>query len=606
MARIGSRAWGIAAYLIAAVSVGTMLSHGWVPIDEGTIVLSARLVRAGYLPHLDFAYPYTGALAWWNAWATRVLGDTSLAPRYALFAAFLFWLPAVWSLARRYVPAPGAAAVVLLAAWWSLLIYPAAMPTWYLLFLTTWMLVALARWSERGAGPRWLLLAGAAAGVAIVVKQTGVLTLVGAGFAVLALHQDRERSAPDSAGVLSRHPDRFVVLLLCIALVVPAALVVRRGPLAGEGPLVALPLAAAIIALVARERRLHSDVTRSRRALLGSWGTLIAGALIAPGLLVAFYMKHGGIRALADGAIGGALRTAATIESPMPPALTIFAYAIPLVAAAAVAFKARSARVIADVVLAGIVAVAAGLAAMYFTSAYLSVWYFAMLVLPAAVLGAAWMSARRSVNANDGLVLGIAASAALLAANQVPYAAPNYFGYVAPLAFLVGIVVMTRAGFGRAAMIPAAVLLLFGGWYHRIGGVGTVGIGPIWWDDAHRLPGAHGGLLVTGPDSAAHARLMTLIGGHGGAEAFVAGPELGELYVLAGTRRLVAQSYLLSPDATADSLTLAAAIDTTRIRSVAINTVPHFLPAVSPAARAWIATRYPNAERVGDVEFRWR
>ena len=128
----------------------------------------------------------------------------------------------------------------------------------------------------------------------------------------------------------------------------------------------------------------------------------------------------------------------------------------------------------------------------------------------------------------------------------------------------------------------------------------------MWWDDAHQLPGAHGKLLVTTADSATHARVVALIAEHGGAETFAAGPELPALFVLAGTKRLVSQPYLLAPDANADSTALAVAVDAARTRLVVINSAPQFLPAVSASARLWLAHRFPFSERVGAMEVRWQ
>ena len=617
LTRAGDRLWASAAYLVAAVSIWTMLSHSWVPIDEGTIALSARMVRAGFIPHADFAYPYTGALAFWNALAIKFTGDSMLTPRYALFAAFLLWLPAIWSLARRFAPAPQAAAAVVLAAWWSLLIYPAAMPTWYVLFLTTWALVALARWNDTGARV-WLMMAGIAVGLAIVVRQTGILTLVGAGFGVIAIHQDRERefaSGSATAPSETRVADPLVIVLLAIAMLVPIGLIVWRGLLAGEVPTIALPLAATIAALAWRERGLHANLGESRRALIRAWGTLAAYAFVAPALLLVFYASHGVVGALVDGVVGGTMRTAAVIDTPMVPAITILVFAIPLSLVAVAALRLPPVTWAVDTAIAGAVAIGVGVAAMQFTNAYLAVWYFAVVLLPVGVLIAArsaMLSATRAgtraggVAPGSGLVLAIAAATALLAANQVPYALPNYFGYVAPLAFVLMLVVAARAGVSRQVMIPAAILLVFGGWFHRIGSVGTVGVAPVWWDDAHRLPGDHGKLLVTASDSAQQSRVIALITSHASPESFAAGPELIHLFALAGTRRVVSQPYLLAPDAQADSSAISMAIDTLRIRVVVINDAPRFLAPVSASARTWIAARYPNSERVGDMDVRWR
>ena len=99
---------------------------------------------------------------------------------------------------------------------------------------------------------------------------------------------------------------------------------------------------------------------------------------------------------------------------------------------------------------------------------------------------------------------------------------------------------------------------------------------------------------------------MALIAEHGGAEAFAAGPELPALFVLAGTKRLVSQPYLLAPDANADSVALAVAVDAPRTRLIVINNTPQFLPPISASARLWLTHRFPYSEQVGAMEVRWQ
>ncbi len=592
-----ARAYGIGAWLIAVVSVATMLSHSWVPLDEGTTLLAARWVETGALPHRDFAYPYTGGLAALHALTLRLVGDSMLAPRLNLLVAFALWLPAVWFLARRFASPPVAALTVVACAWWSVLVYPAAMPTWYLLFCATWATIALSTWHDTGA-LRWVFLAGLAAGVAIAIKQTGLGTLVGAGFGVLAIHQRRESSQAGEAGRPGRSV--FTLLLLAVAAVVPLAVVLRRGILSGEALTIALPLGAVILALAAREWSGRSGAPVRR--LVFAWGALSAGALIPILALVAWYGAYGALGALVAANTDGVLRTAATIERAMTPWPAIFAYGLPaaLVIGGLAYLTTRVRSAAAAVAVGLLVTVAVGLAAAKFTPGYLGIWHGAQLILPVAVIAIA----RRSRTV-DPIPLVVAAAAALLAINQVPYGAPNYFAYIAPLGFLAMLAV--SVGLPRRAVLTTLfVLTAFGGWFHRIGSVHSVGFGPVWWDDAHTLPGAHGRLLVTAPDSAAYDRLLSLVAAHGGPERFVAGPELGALYALAGTRRVVAQPYLLTDNPLGDATAIAAAVDTSVVHAVAVNDDPHFLSPLSASARAWIESRYPNVERVGAVQFRWR
>jgi hypothetical protein len=599
----GAAAWGGLALVSAAVSIATMLPQGWVPIDEGTLALSARYVNAGYLPHRDFAYPYTGALAFVGALAVRIAGDTMLAGRWMMFAALLPWLWCVWILARRWCGPIASAAALLLAAWWSVLIYPAAMPTWYVLFLSTAALAALLRWAD-GAGTRWLVLSGVACGAALAIKQTGLFTIVGAGFGVLAVMQDREREAlAGTGGERARTRVNALVLgALLLAMAVPAFLVWRRGFLSGEMLTLGLPLAAVIAALGARELRRGSGAPA---ALLRAWGALLGGAVIAPAILLALYAAGSGLGALAAGLGAGTIRTASYIETIMPGALSIVARAVVILVPAALLAWPRPGRGV--MAAAGVAAVGTGLYAMQVEAGYRQVWSFAVLLAPASVVAACVFAIRRDDGrAGRAALLACASAFSLHALNQFPYSAPNYFGYVAPLAVIVIAALSAELNLSRRLVYVAASLLLFGGWFHRIGSVGTVGLGPVWWDAAHAIDSPHGGLLVTVRDSAEYSRLVELTRLHGGADSLVAGPEMPALYALAGTNRLVAQPYLVVPDALADSATMAATLDLTATRAVAIQRAPIFLPRISAEADAWLARRFPFVERVGDVDFRWR
>ncbi len=122
-------------WLLSATYVGSRLDRGWIPFDEGTIAHPAERVLQGELPHRDFDDVYTGGLARFDAVVFRVLGTRLIALRIAMFAVFLLWIPAVYYIATRFAGPVTAAAVTLLCVVWSIPTYPAAMPSWYNLFL---------------------------------------------------------------------------------------------------------------------------------------------------------------------------------------------------------------------------------------------------------------------------------------------------------------------------------------------------------------------------------------------------------------------------------------------------------------------------------------
>src|SRR5260370_12329511 len=89
--------------------------------------------------------------------------------RYMIFLFFLAWVPANYYAASRFVSAPVAGAVTLLAVAWGLPNYAAATPSWYNLFFATFGLAAFLRYIESQTG-RWLLFAGFFRGVSLPFK----------------------------------------------------------------------------------------------------------------------------------------------------------------------------------------------------------------------------------------------------------------------------------------------------------------------------------------------------------------------------------------------------------------------------------------------------
>src|SRR5688500_594934 len=153
--------WAVAALAGSFAYAALTIDRGWIPHDEGTLAQSAVRVLTGELPHRDFSYMYTGGLARWHTLALTLFGIDLLALRILLLLAFAAFLIVFFSVARRFASSRAAAAIVVLAAVWSLPNYPAAMPTWYNLFLAVTALWCLLRFLEE---PRqsWLFAAGLA------------------------------------------------------------------------------------------------------------------------------------------------------------------------------------------------------------------------------------------------------------------------------------------------------------------------------------------------------------------------------------------------------------------------------------------------------------
>jgi hypothetical protein len=51
---------------------------------------------------------------------------------------------------------------------------------------------------------------------------------------------------------------------------------------------------------------------------------------------------------------------------------------------------------------------------------------------------------------------------------------------------------------------------------------------------------------------------------------------------------------------------MGTAIDVTAVDVIVLKDDPRFAPALTAAQRAWYVARFPQVERVGTVEVRWR
>ena len=592
---------------VSSVTTWAQLDQGWVPLDEGTVAGAAEQVLRGALPHVDFTYPYTGALPFYHAIAMRLFGVTLMASRYALFAAFLLWLPAVWWLARRACGNHWAALITIVAAWWSVTIYSAAMPSWYLLFLATWIVVALERWHSTGRG-RWLAVAGLAAGTAIIIKQTGLYLLAGALLGMLLCEQEQCFSRRDGTTVSEsgRRTDPLVIAALAGVAVAVVALLGARAGRSGELLELVLPVGAVLLLAASREVRLTVPGTHRLRRLLRLTAMICVAATVPIALLVLRYVGVGRGDALLAGAVHEGFARVPLLQSSLPSAWTILAYSLPVYALLALEYRAGQ-RWWAPVI--GAIA-AVGLVAFGFASrsAYLALWYFGMSLLPAAIVFAV-VTARQGWQRRiplDPVVLAVAAMTALFSLNQFPYSAPNYFAYVAPLAILTAALVAAHYHALPKLVFGGMALAAFAGIVLRVGSVHTVGLAATWWDDNHRLAVARGGLRIPASDSALYTNILQLVTEHRGTGTMYAGPELPEMYFLSGARSPLREVYRFLPSGTADSTQMERSFNVSTAKIVLINHAPIFLDPIPPSVLAWLAIRYPQSERIGTIEARWR
>src|SRR5947207_1853354 len=165
----------IAALLIAAslAYLAHFVPRGWVPHDEGMRGQSAERVLAGGLPHVDYGELYTGGLTWLHAAVFRVAGVDIVNLRWMLFAGACMAQWIMYVILRRYLEPIAAAAMAWVALVWSFPNFFTAEASWWILICALCCLWAFIRYIETRT-IWYAAAAGLAAGLAILVKQTGL------------------------------------------------------------------------------------------------------------------------------------------------------------------------------------------------------------------------------------------------------------------------------------------------------------------------------------------------------------------------------------------------------------------------------------------------
>jgi hypothetical protein len=532
----------------------------------------------------------------------RLFGVSLMASRYALFAAFVCWLPLLWWIAARRTGPQWAAVLTIASAWWSLTVYPAAMPSWYLLFLGTGCVAALDRWRDRPLQLRWLALAGALGGLAIIVKQTGLYVLAGTALALLFCDQDDAREFDSAAP----RTDPLVLALLAVLAAVVVRLLASRITRSGEQLNLLAPVMAMIALAAWRERKLTGAFPARRSRLVIRTGVVFAAAFVPVATFALWFYMKGASDMLFVGVVSDGWRRIASLQLAMPSAVDVVRYGWPVVVLGIFELKA------AERFWSPLVFTFAGMAlvvlAFLSISGYLRVWYAAVALLPIAVAVIAWRTVRTPTQSAtvDPIVLATAAMTVFLALNQYPFSAANYYAYVVPLVFLSALLVARSAGAGNRIMMAATAFTLFGGTLNRIGSVHTVGFGPVWWDDAHLLATPRGRLKLTVADSSAYTRMLALVAEHRGSGAMLAGPELPEVYFLADNPVAPHDAYELLRPSVTDSTAAAAVFARDHITVLVIKPEPMFAHPLPGDVSAWIGTHYPHHETLGAFEVRWQ
>jgi 4-amino-4-deoxy-L-arabinose transferase and related glycosyltransferases of PMT family len=597
--------------VVSAAYVAWHLGRGWVPHDEGTLGQSAERVLLGELPHRDFDELYTGGLTWLNAGAFRVLGTTLITLRVVLFAVFLAWVPAVFYVASRLQKPVAAAGLTLLCVVWALPNYPAALPSWYNLFLAVFGVAALFRWIEV-RHTRWLVAAGVAAGLSLIVKVIGLYLVAGVLlFLVWQSHQEsraRVEPAPRRGLVYSL----FATVSL-LAFVGALAVLVRRQAYAGELIQFVLPGAALAALLVRNEWLEPAGDSRTRFVALARLvAPFLLGFVVPVAVFLVPYARVGALGALFDGVFVLPTKRYQTASYRMLSpwsmlALVPFALLVPY----ARRIAGRATRLHGALLGAALLAYLVATASVPFL--YRVVWYAMRALPPVLVLLGVWLLSRGRradvesplLRARTMLLLSVTAVCTLV---QFPFSVPIYYCYVAALAILVAGALLRYAQ-PIAARVPALVtafLIAFA--VLRVNTSTLFGMGVLYvpYPPTASLGLSRGGLEVPADQAATYHVAVRVLQQHARGGYTWASPDCPEIYFLSGLRNPTRTLFDFFDDPTGRTPRILQALERHAVTAVVLNRGPQFSPQVADDLVAAIEERYPYGADVGKFQVRWR
>lgn len=611
-----ARTRGLALLVVLIVSSLYVLRHldrGWVPFDDGALAQAAERALRGELPHRDFDDIYTGGLALWDALVFRAAGINLLALRDALFMLFVLWMPAVYYLASRVATPARAAFVTFLCVVWSLPNYNAAMPSWYNLFLGTFAVAAIARYIET-EGRRWLVVAGVAVGLSILVKIVGLYL---AAAALLVFVNEEQIASRRAAGAPGGEGDRrvswFVTVSLGLFIGALALLLWRR---AYPAELLQFFAPGALLAayLIRREWTTEGAPARARLArLAGLIGPFLLGVIVPVALFLVPYVRSGSVPALLTGVFVVPTRRFAVATMRLPPVWTMLAALGPIGLVWMSWRVRRSARWYESALLAiGVAALVR--AAGTNEELYRWIWYSARALFPLFVLAGLYLlAARRPVGRAtprvQRLTYLLLAATAMASLVQYPFAAPNYFTYVAPLIILSGLTLL--AWIGPTSPVPLrallAVYLLFGMFRMNISLLTRMGASHVPYAGTKPLTMERGGgLRVSHTEAEIYNAIVPALRAHARGGYTWASPDLPEIYFLSGLRNPTRALFDFLGDESNRADQLIQLLDAHGITAVVVNLNPYYSPAPSPDVIRALERRFPNAQEFGPYQLRWR
>ena len=598
--------------VLSAVYVAWHLGRGWIPHDEGALGQSADRLLQGELPHRDFDELYTGGLTYLNAAAFRLFGTTLFTMRLVLFAVFLAWVPAVFYIASRLARPAAAAGVTLLCVVWTLPNYPAPLPSWYNLFLAVFGIAALFRWVE-DRRPRWLVGAGIAGGLSLLVKVIGLYFVAGALLFLVFQAHEQSRVA---AGPGARRGWVYASFVTACLLIFSAslAMIVRHQMHAAEFVHFVVPGTLVAWLLIRNEWTEPAGVSRTRFMTLAR---LLAPFLLGFALPVALFLipfaRGDALGAFFNGVFLLPAKRLGSAAAPMPPLWLMLLALVPV--CLLFAYGRRAASRMSRYHVFGLAVALAGylVATGSVVLLYRLVWYAARGVLPVLVLlGVVVLAKVRTTGSESDplrsrtmLLVSVSAVFTLV---QFPFSGWIYFCYVAPLVALLAMTLLPHAR-PMAPAVPAAILVFLIAFAVMRTNTSTLyGMGMLYrpYPQTRMLGLPRGGLEVPAEGAEMYGVAVRVLQQHARGGYTWASPDCPEVYFLSGLKNPTRSLFDFFDDETGRTALILATLEKHGVTAIAVNRAPHFSGPISHDLAVELARRYPFGANVGKFQIRWQ
>src|SRR5215467_5344030 len=595
------------------------LNYNWVPHDEGILSHSAERILHGEVPHRDFDEPYTGGLAYLDAAALRIFGTNLISLRYVLFLFFLAWVPAVYAIAHQLTSHWHAAAVALLAVVWSVPNYPAAMPSWYCLFFTTFGTLAILHYLRRRR-PFWLILAGAAGACSFLVKSHGLLYVAGAmlflAYAEQSLSEVARQVSPMAEPL---RPPRVLTpyfFFLLSGLLLFAFVLLKVIMTVGGGPEFfhfVFPVLAIVAALLVREFRAPHRRTLARfRNLAGMLFPFLLGFAFPVCLFFVWFWWKGALHELTHALTVLQLRRVQEAQHP-PPEPVLALLTVVWIVVLTEREKSDSRKTVRWLKV--LLAMAVLLVCSKIPLAHLMVFESFASAVPVLVLAGLYY--RHSSNSTEEapgpnqltcmLLVCVTAMASLV---QFPFSTPLYFCYTTPLvilslsALLAQLQHVSKFNWKLAGVFAAFfAVFLMPFEFVRIQQYPSQAArqtAPL------NLPPARG-LRVQAGEAAMYNTLVPFVVEHSRDGQIIAGPDCPEVYFLTGFQNHSRYLFeFLDDPEQFERQTTAVLRENPTINVAVVNQRPPFSLRQRNILTNLVRDRFPKSRKFGDFIVYWR